>query len=96
MFSSSLKVSFHLIPILALMGLAFGIQHQGLALPFSGKKKKNPPANAGDVDLIPGLGRLHGVGNGNPFQYSCLENSINMGTWWAAVPMCVLSHFSYV
>ena len=40
MFSSSLKVSFHLIPILALMGLAFGIQHQGLALPFSGKKKK--------------------------------------------------------
>ena len=41
MFSSSLKVSFHLIPILALMGLAFGIQHQGLALPFSGKKKKS-------------------------------------------------------
>ena len=51
MFSSSLKVSFHLIPILALMGLAFGIQHQGLALPFSGKKKKNPPANAGDSDV---------------------------------------------
>ena len=39
---------------------------------------KNPPANAGDLKdagLIPGLGRSLGVGNGNPLQYSCLENS---------------------
>ena len=38
---------------------------------------KNPPANAGDVrdaGSIPGLGRSHGEGNGNPFQYACLEN----------------------
>ena len=38
---------------------------------------KNPPANAGDtrdVGSIPGLGRSPGVGNGNPLQYSCLEN----------------------
>ena len=38
---------------------------------------KNPPANAGEarnMGLIPGLGRFHGVGNGNPLQYSCLEN----------------------
>ena len=35
---------------------------------------KNPPANAGDVDLIPELGRSPGEGNGNPLQYSCLEN----------------------
>ena len=38
---------------------------------------KNPPANAGDtgdVGLIPGLGRCPGEGNGNPLQYSCLEN----------------------
>ena len=35
---------------------------------------KNPPVNAGEADLIPGLGRSPGVGNGNPFQYSCLEN----------------------
>ena len=35
---------------------------------------KNPPANAGDVALIPGLGRSPGGGHGNPLQYSCLEN----------------------
>ena len=40
---------------------------------------KNPPANAGDIKymgLIPGSGRFPGEGNGNPFQYSCLENSM--------------------
>ena len=36
---------------------------------------KNPPANAGDVDLIPGLGRAPGGGHTNPLQYSCLENT---------------------
>ena len=36
---------------------------------------KNPPANAGDAGSIPGLGRSPGGGNGNPLQYSCLENS---------------------
>ena len=43
---------------------------------------KNPPANAGDVGdagLSPGLGRLPRVGNGNPLQYSCLENSTLRG-----------------
>ena len=34
---------------------------------------KNPPANAGDLGLIPGLGRSPGEGHGNPLQYSCLE-----------------------
>ena len=38
---------------------------------------KNPPANAGDRGSIPDLGRSPGVGNGNPLQYSCLENSMN-------------------
>ena len=49
---------------------------------------KNPPANAGDVrDLgsIPGLGRSFGEGHGNPIQYSCLENSMDRGAWWATV-----------
>ena len=49
---------------------------------------KNPPANtgdAGDVGLIPGLRQSSGVGNGNPFQYSCLENSMDRGTWWATI-----------
>ena len=49
---------------------------------------KNPPANAGEARgmvLIPGLGRSPRGGNGNPFQYSCLENSMNSGAWWATV-----------
>ena len=41
--------------------------------------------NAGDPGLIPGLGRSPGEGNGNPLQYSCLENSMDGGTWWATV-----------
>ena len=41
---------------------------------------KNPPArDTEDADSIPGLGRSAGVGNGNPFQYSCLENSMDRG-----------------
>ena len=46
---------------------------------------KNPLANAGDVGLTPGLERSPGEGNGNPFQYSCLENSMDRGAWWATV-----------
>ena len=45
---------------------------------------KNPPANvrdAADVGLIPGSGRSPGVGNGNPLQYSCCENSMDRGAW---------------
>ena len=38
---------------------------------------KNPPANAGDMDSIPGSVRSPGGGNGNPLQYSCLENPMN-------------------
>ena len=47
---------------------------------------KNPSANAGDirdVGSIPGLGRFLGGGHGNLFQYSCLENPMDRGTWWA-------------
>ena len=49
---------------------------------------KNRPANAGDtgdVGLILGSGRSPGVENGNPLQYSCLENSMNRGAWRATV-----------
>ena len=44
---------------------------------------KNPPANVGDAGLIPGLARFPGEENGNPLQYSCLENSMDRGTWRA-------------
>ena len=50
-----------------------------------GSVVKNPPDNAGDAGSIPGLGRSLGKGNGNPFQYSCLENPMDRGTWWATV-----------
>ena len=49
---------------------------------------KNPPANAGDTGdggSVPGLGRSPGVGNGNPLQYSCLENPKDRGAWLAPV-----------
>ena len=46
---------------------------------------KNPPANAGDKSLIPGSGRSPGEANGNPLQYSCLENPMDVGAWWATV-----------
>ena len=41
--------------------------------------------NAGDPGSIPGLGRSPGEGNGNPLQYSCLENPMDRGAWWATV-----------
>ena len=46
---------------------------------------KNPPANAGDAGLIPGLGRFPGEGNGSPHKYSCLENPMHREAWWATV-----------
>ena len=47
---------------------------------------KNPPANAGDVRSIPGLGRSSGERNGTPLQYSCLRNAMDRGAWRAIVP----------
>ena len=49
---------------------------------------KNPPASAGDMrdaGSIPGSGRSSGEGNGSLIQYSCLENSMDKGAWWATV-----------
>ena len=46
---------------------------------------KESACSTGDLDLIPGLGRSPGEGNGNPLQYSCLENSMDRVTWWATV-----------
>ena len=53
-----------------------------------GTVAKNSPIKAGDVKdmgLIPGSGRSPGEGNGNSLQYSCLENSMDRGAWWAIV-----------
>ena len=49
------------------------------------KKKKKSACNTGDQGLIPKLGRSPGEGNDYPLQYSCLENSMDRGAWWATV-----------
>ena len=46
-----------------------------------GSDVKASAYNAGDLGLIPGLGRSPGEGNGNPLQYSCLENPMDRGAW---------------
>ena len=50
-----------------------------------GSDGKAPACNAGDPGSIPGSGRSTGEGNGNPLQYSCLENSMDGEAWWATV-----------
>ena len=50
-----------------------------------GSVVKNLPANTGDAISISGLGRCPGGGHGNPLQYSCLENLMDRGAWWATV-----------
>ena len=50
-----------------------------------GSEVKASAYNAGILGSIPGLGRSPGEGNGNPLQYSCLENPIDGGAWWATV-----------
>ena len=50
-----------------------------------GSEVKASASNAGDPGSIPGLGRSPGEGNGNPLQYSCLENPMDGGAWWATV-----------
>ena len=50
-----------------------------------GSVVKHLPPNAGDAGSIPGSGRSPGKGNGNPLQYSCLENPMDRGAWGAIV-----------
>ena len=50
-----------------------------------GSEVKASACNVGDLGSIPGLGRSPGKGNDNPLQYSCLENPMDGGAWWATV-----------
>ena len=63
------------------------LAQSGITVSFSpcGSAGKESTHNVGDLCLIPGLGRSPGGGHGNPLQYSCLENPVNRGAWWAAV-----------
>ena len=51
----------------------------------AGSNSKESACSAGDLGSIPGLGRSPGEGNDNPLKYSCLENSMDRGAWWATV-----------
>ena len=53
--------------------------------PFGGSDSKEFACNAAAPGSIPGLRRSPGEGNGNPLQYSCLENPMDRGAWWATV-----------
>ena len=52
---------------------------------FSGSHGEESACSAGNLGPIPGSGRFPGEGNGNPLQYSCLENSMDRGAWQATV-----------
>ena len=56
-----------------------------------GLNGKESACNAGDLGLIPGLGRSTGEGNGYSFQCFCLENSLDRGAWWATVHVVIKS-----
>ena len=59
----------------------------GIKIPHAtgGSEVKASACNVGDLGSVPGLGRSPGEGNGNPLQYSCLENPMDRGTWQAPV-----------
>ena len=59
-------------------------RHRYWSFPGSSNGKESA-CDAGDLGSIPGLRRYPGEGNGNPLQYSCLENSMDRGAWWATV-----------
>ena len=57
----------------------------GLSRCLDGKESTHNAEATGDVGSIPELGKIPGGGHGNPLQYSCLENPMDRGAWWAAV-----------
>ena len=72
----------HLIRVVRTLVTPIGVDSGGAS------GKKNPLASALDIrdaSSIPGWGRYHGGGHGDPLLYSCLENSMDRGTWWATV-----------
>ena len=64
--------------------LIFVLSHHDQGFP-GGSDGKEAALNAGALGSIAGLERYSGEWNGNPLQYSCLENSMNRGAWWATV-----------
>ena len=81
-----IRVQFHVtraMPDVPVAGQLVSIFNQG-SLP-DGSAGKETACDAGDLGSIPGLGRSPPGGNGNPLQYSCLENPMDREAWWATV-----------
>ena len=72
--------------------LSLGFLFCSIDLYHDGSDGKESACNARDLGLIPGLGKAPEEGNGNPLQYSCLENSVNKGVWQATVHGTVKSY----
>ena len=84
MFNFISSITKHLVSFLIIKSiLAHGIIQKGFP---GGSVSKESACNGGDQGSIPGLGRSPGERNSNPLQYSCLENSMDRGTWQATVP----------
>ena len=71
MTSTCLNMSNHLCKVIGILGF------------HGGSVSNESTCYAGDLGSIPGLGRSPGGGHGNPLQYSCLENTMDRGAWWA-------------
>ena len=83
MYNSAKNISVILVCVYICIFSTFGKQYRNKrAYLLGGSVIKNMPANAGDVDLIPGWGRSPGEGNGNTLKYSCLSNPMDRGIWW--------------
>ena len=68
------------------MRFLFASMKKFLSIYFpGGSAGKESTCNGGDLGSIPGLGRFSGERNGNPLQYSCMENPRDRGAWWATV-----------
>ena len=73
----TLPTKVHLVKVMVFPVVIYGFP--------GGSEVKASACNVGDLGSIPGLGRSPGEGNGNPLQYSCLENPMDGGAWWATV-----------
>ena len=82
--SSHPGTSFRGLLIFLNLRLDFCVRISNASFP-GGSVSKESAWDSGDLGLIPGLGRSPGEGNGNPLQYSCLENPMKRGAWWAIV-----------
>ena len=77
------------LPYLTCRGQNLGLHRNTDRLPWqlSSKESTCNAGDTGDLGLIPGPGRSHRGGHGNPLQYSCLENLLDRGAWWVTVHM---------